>query len=446
MDATPQRISWAVVALAAVLAVAGARPHAGGWNDGSRLAAVESLVSRGTLAIDHSVFVHPRGVSPPPYGDPDAAGTCDRLLVAGHFYSDKPAVISLLMAATYRAGMALGLPDPSTRPDVFAWVLTVLFAGGAHVVALLCLWRLGRVVGLEGWTLTAWLASFAFATFALAYTRHVNNHVLHLALLAAVCLLAVEPPTAWRMVGLGTLAGVGFNLDLGSGPLLVLACLALATQPRSALIVALAALPWVAAGMGINYAIGGVLKPMNMVPEYSRWPGCPFDENSLTGFLRHSPSQFATYSLAMLFGKKGIFPHAVALWLALPASALLARRGPLRYPLAVLLAWCGATWMLYAALSNNAGGVCLSVRWFLPFLAPLYLLLALHLEESPGQVPAFLALSAVGAVMGLIMFAIGPWTPRMVPLLWPLNALALLAWAVAAWPRRVAAEPLRLAA
>ena len=34
-----------------------ARPYAGSWNDGSRLATVESLVDRHTWAIDDSIFV-----------------------------------------------------------------------------------------------------------------------------------------------------------------------------------------------------------------------------------------------------------------------------------------------------------------------------------------------------------------------------------------------------
>ena len=48
--------AWVLAALALVVAAVGARPYAGSWNDGCRLAAVESLVDRGTLAIDDSVF------------------------------------------------------------------------------------------------------------------------------------------------------------------------------------------------------------------------------------------------------------------------------------------------------------------------------------------------------------------------------------------------------
>ena len=39
------------------IALVSARDYAGGWNDGSRLATVESLVDYHTLAIDKSIYV-----------------------------------------------------------------------------------------------------------------------------------------------------------------------------------------------------------------------------------------------------------------------------------------------------------------------------------------------------------------------------------------------------
>jgi len=36
----------------------------------------------------------------------------------------------------------------------------------------------------------------------------------------------------------------------------------------------------------------------------------------------------------------------------------------------LLRLWCLGVWLLYAALSNNYGGLCCSIRWFVPLLAP----------------------------------------------------------------------------
>src|SRR5438105_9844683 len=179
-------ILWLIGIAALAIGVAAARPYAGSWNDGSRLAAVESLVDRHTLAIDDSLFCRPpqtllaSGHLPYTPERPDllAGGTRDKLRIGGHYYSDKPAVISFFMAGVYQAGTWLGLPPAGERPDVFCWVLTVGTAGLAYALAVLALHALARELGLPPGIHWAWLASFALSTCTLAYTRHVNNHIM----------------------------------------------------------------------------------------------------------------------------------------------------------------------------------------------------------------------------------------------------------------------------
>jgi hypothetical protein len=459
-------VPWLLGCAGLVLAAASALPYAGGWNDGSRLAAVESLADRHTLAIDDSVFCQPSAATIargcPPYL-PGATnlllfGTRDKLLISGHFYSDKPAVISLLMAGTYRAARRLGLPGAAERPDLFCGALTAGTSGLAFVLALLALHWLGRLLELPSRTHFAWLASFGLATFALTYTRHVNNHILLLAVLAGLCLESVRlareveggGATWGRLAGLGTLAGLGYNLDLGGGPLLLAAVFGLVAyrcrSKRAAAIFLLAALPWVAGCHALNYAIGGVWKPMNMVPEYSAWPGCPFTPQNMTGYSRHGPLKLAVYALALLFGKPGLFTHNLPLLLTLPALGWLLRGtrkaqsvapaalAAHRPELVCILGWCAATWLLYAALSNNYGGACCSVRWFVPFLAPAYYLLALYLREHPARRLEFAALSLWGGVLAGLMWRQGPWAEHMVPGLWPLVGAGLASW-LACWYR-----------
>ena len=263
-------VPWLVGVCALALAAVGARPYAGGWNDGSRLAAVESLADRHTLAIDDSVFCRPPteliAHGHPPYPPDDGsvwpAGTQDKLFIQGHYYSEKPAVITVLMAGLYQTGRWLGLPPARECPDLFAWIMTLATAAPAYVVTVLALYFLGGDLGLTGRRRLAWLASFALATCALTYTRHVNNHILQLAILALICWQAVRlarehaagRTSWWRLAGLGTLAGLGFNLDFGSGPLLAAALFALVAyrcrRPGPILVYLMAAGPWVAAGLG----------------------------------------------------------------------------------------------------------------------------------------------------------------------------------------------------
>jgi hypothetical protein len=449
-------VPWVLGLCTLALACASSLPYAGGWNDGSRLAAVESLGDRNTLAIDDSIFCHPPADRPPPY-PPDNEyllrnGTFDKLLIDGHFYSDKPAVISGLMAGLYRAYRLCGLPGSAERPDLFCRAMTLGTSALAYVVAVLALYFLGGEAGLRGRPRLAWVVSFALATCALTYTRHVNNHIMHLGVLALVCWQLVrlaresEPGrVSWlRLLVLGTLAGLGFNLDFGSGPLLVAAMFGIVIyrcrRPAAVLVFLLATVPWIAAGIGINRAVGGVWKPMNMVPEYSAWPGCPFNPGNMTGFVRHGRLRLLIYAVALLLGKKGIVVYNLPLLLGLPALfAVLRRPSGHRPELLVTLGWCAATWLLYSVLSNNYGGASCSIRWFVPFLAPGYYLLAVHLRQHPQHLVDFLVLSFWGGVLAALMWGQGPWAQHMVPLLWPIVGAAVVSWGLCGWWRRRAA-------
>src|SRR5262245_30744365 len=103
-----------ILIAAIVVAAVGAEPFAGGWNDGSRLAAVESLGERGTFVIDDSLFVRvpsePGRLSPYPADrlDLQTHGTLDKLFINGHYYSDKSPVPTVVMAGLYRAWLIFG--------------------------------------------------------------------------------------------------------------------------------------------------------------------------------------------------------------------------------------------------------------------------------------------------------------------------------------------------
>jgi hypothetical protein len=134
----------------------------------------------------------------------------------------------------------------------------------------------------------------------------------------------------------------------------------------------------------------------------------------------------------VLFGKHGFIVHNLPLLLCLPALTVLWRPSRYRAETVAGLLWCGLTWGLYALSSNNYSGACTSVRWFVPFLAPGFWLLAVVLRDRPRQRAGFLALSAWGVVLAGLMWWKGPWTMRMVPLMWPVVGSALLTWGIVA--------------
>jgi hypothetical protein len=436
---------WLVLAVAAVIALVSARPYAGCWNDGSRLAAVEALVDYHTLAIDRSVFVRvPSEAGAAPYPPEEPAllqtGTLDKLLIDGHWYSDKSPVPALLLAGVYQVLQWTTGLTARGRPDLFCYLMTLASAGLPYAVAVWSVHRLGVPLRLGPGLRLALAASFGLATVAPPYARHVNNHILLLGVAAALL-----PGLAWlaedaragrlswpRLLGLGTLAGLGYTVDLGAGPVLFVCMLGVvAFRCRRAGAVAAfltAALPWLALHHAVNYAVGGTFAPANAIAAYLQWPGSPFTPQTMTGRWQHpSVAHLVVYAADLLVGKQGFLGHNLPLFLAVPSLAALAWRRTADLP-EVLFAccWCGGTWLAYAVNSVNHSGLCCSVRWFVPLLAPAYYGLALFLRDRPRWRGTFLLLSAWGAGLGVLMWGEGPWMKHMVPGFWALQAAALL--------------------
>jgi hypothetical protein len=434
-----------VLAGAILVALLSCRPFAGGWNDGSRLATVESLVDYHTFSIDRSIFV----VVPteiPPYPPDDLLlrrGTQDKLLIAGRYYSDKSPVPALWLAAVYQTlQWSIGLVARE-QPSLFCYLMNLTSSGLAYVLAVLCMHRLGREIGLSlqrGLLLTA---SFALCTIGLVYAQHVNNHILLLAVAAAMLVTQARwcsrGLSAWLIAQLGLLAGLGYTIDLGAGPVLVGCTTALvAWRTRSwkqVVVCVLAMAPWMLLHHSVNYAIAGTLKPANAVAEYLAWPSSPFSAENMTGNWHHeSVFGYFRYLFLMLFGKQGFVGHNLALFLALPATVMLLRsRSRMTSEIMFCTAWSVGTVLLYAATSSNYSGVCCSIRWFVPLLAPLYFVVAVVLKERPGYAVDLLLLSIGGLAMCMLGCVNGPWSSRMIPGYWFIQVVTLAAWGIFRW-------------
>ena len=240
---------------------------------------------------------------------------------------------------------------------------------------------------------------------------------------------------------MGTLTGLAFNFDFGSGPPLVAALfVAVAWRTRRVAPTAmftLAVLPWLVSPGGINLHISGKWLPMSMYAEHYQWPGSPFSTTNLTGFLRHEPLDQFLYAAAMWFGKHGFLNHNLPTLLLLAAGwGVLRRITDGRIEMFALLGWALGAWLMYAVLSNNMGGACCSVRWFVPYLAPAFWALGLALRDRPEYRRPFALLAGFGFVLAAVMWWKGPWTGRMIPMMWPIVGLALISWGVMAWRQK----------
>jgi hypothetical protein len=429
---------WLIVAAASVIAIGSAFPYASGWNDGSRLASVESLVDRHTWVIDGSLFLEPLPDGSP-YHPGDArgrSGTLDKLWIGGRWYSDKSPVPALWLALCYWLMQTIFGLVAIEHPAIFCYAMAFCFSGAAYVIAVTSIFRMTTLIGLPGRIRLLVTASFALATLALIYVRTVNNH---LPFLAATSLMMVQithiargDKRLARWAALGLLASIGYALDLGAGPPFVLALAGMAALRRGGLarlsIFLAAALPIFLLHHVLNYRIGGTLTPANAHAPYVQWPGSPFA--AMTGQWHHANSAaFGLYALELLFGKAGFVIHNLPLLLGLPGFFILARKRPAEWPIIVgLLAGCAGVWIVYAVSSRNLSGVGCSIRWFLPTIAPGYFLLAVLVRERPAAIFDLALLSIAGAVLMSVGWAQTIWWGKMIPGFWFILAATLIAW------------------
>jgi hypothetical protein len=241
----------------------------------------------------------------------------------------------------------------------------------------------------------------------------------------------------WVFLLAGACAGFGFTIDQASGaPLAALAMLVVYLRTRrvdSTALFAAGALPWVVAHLGVNYAIGGVLVPLNMVPEYLRWPGSPFDETNMTGVSRHTPFGLVIYLRLLLLGESGFLIFNLPLLLAVVMGwIVVVRPVPDRLELAAMIAWSVIVVAVYAVLSDNLGGHALSIRWFVPLLVPGFWVLARLLVEKPALSIDFTLLAAFGLVVSALSWPCGPWLMVEQPSINGLAKAAVAAWALVA--------------
>ncbi len=429
------------VGLSAAIALVSAFPFASGWNDGSRLATVESLVERHTWIIDGSLFLEPDADGSPYHPDDPRLrnGTLDKLLIGGHWYSDKSPVPALWLALCYQILHTLFGLAVREHPGLFCYLMTVCFSGLSYIVAAASIFRMATIVGLVGRPRLLLTASFGLATLALIYVRLVNSHLPFLAVTSLMTVqmayMAKSDDRLIRWATLGLLASVGYCLDLGAGPPFVIALAGLAMTRTQGFVkltaFLVAAFPLFLLHHILNDHIGGTFTPANAHAAYVQWPGSPFAD--MTGQWHH-PSffSFVLYSLDLLVGKAGFLTHNPALLLALPGLYLLGRgKRVAEWPFACwLLAGCVGVWLMYAVSSRNLSGLGCSIRWFLPIIAPGYFVLAVLIRERPTLTRDLAILSLGGAIMMGLGWAQTIWWGKMIPGFWFLLAGTLLAWAV----------------
>lgn len=372
-------------------------------NPASRYATMEALVEHGTYRVDDTLL---------------GGRTVDKVQWEGAFYSSKPPLLPTLCApvyATLRAITGVGFRE-ATYPTVRAMRLFV--AALPWLVAMLLFVALARRCVGDDATAYGLAGAMVVGGLPTAYATHLDNHSFaFLALLAGA--LAIAPlfrddghlPLANAALA-GLCGGAATTFDLGATPIVGAFGVFIVWRLRHD---RAAAATFIATGlfapalqMWIQYQMIGDVRPFYLHRsayqyEGSYW-GNPIEFDALS-------EPWYVYAFHSLFGHHGVF--SVTPWLLLGLPWLFQKE---RTPNAESLRRVAAFATLfvvgyYVHKTNNYGGRCVGMRWFM-VLHPILAVGALRtverydlLRRRPIWVGVLVGASAVSALSG----AVNPW-------------------------------------
>jgi hypothetical protein len=167
-------------------------------NPASRLALIDSLLSRGTPATEDSRFFN----------------RLDMVFEDGHFYSDKPPLLALYSTAVIAPVHGPLTFDRDPAGKILYWLVVASASGLALLILVLATRSMhNRAGGSVPWP---WLAAgIVAATCVLPFARTYNDHIMEAAaLLVAFALLrgGAQSPGLRRPLAIGALIGLAWLL------------------------------------------------------------------------------------------------------------------------------------------------------------------------------------------------------------------------------------------
>jgi hypothetical protein len=340
-------------------------PDPKSWNDESRLAAIESVVERGTLVIDNSTFV----------------GTGDKIFVNGHFYSDKTPLSSLMGAVVYFPLHMLGF-RLSQDASVAYYCITFFTVKALWILSLLAFHAtLGLMRGNPA-TRAVHTLAFGLASIHLSWSTVYNNHSLAASLITIAFHFYMRSRQTGRpardMFVSGFLFSLAGNIDVPTtafyATFLVLILLD-ASRRKHVTHYLLPCLILAIPALAMNYSITGGFGPLQTDPSYFDYPGSPWKgAEKLSGTEMNSLPFFLSYALNCLFGRRGflVYNPLLLAFIAHLVRGMFGRTDFRKESIGIGIT--SAVVMLYYFLyTSNYGGESYSIRWFVPLLPLLYL-------------------------------------------------------------------------
>jgi hypothetical protein len=385
-----ERRRTAIVFCAAlVLCALITKPHTLSWNDRSRLATIDALVSARSFAIEHSAF---------------AAGTNDKYRYGGHTYSDKPPALALEGAAAAEVLAPFGI-TLGRAPDRAVYFITLLTVGVWFALGCAYAYAFQLLLGL-GVRRAAFVAAVTgLGTLALPYATVLANHVPSgSAALAGVYHLVRAREGSGHVVLSAAFMTLAYAFDASAAVFGLAAVILLwGAPPRLWITFALACAPVIAAQLAFNAHVSSGLGPPALNQASWSDPASPFYRGANQSvFLFTSPLDYARYALYLLAGDKGLISYT-PLTLLCAYGFVRMWRGPAPQPrvAAAVVATFAAYFALMVAFTNDYGALNYGERRYVNLFFVLCIALGPALAALPAGLPSAAARLAVVASVAI---------------------------------------------
>lgn len=337
-------------------------------NEISRLAAIESLVERQTFVIDDSRFKH----------------TVDKVYLNGHFYSDKPPVLSVWLASYYfLLNKVFGLSFEKNTP--LCYYLMTLFSVGVSYAALMVIFFNALRFAELSKKLSIYLTLLlGFGSLIFCYSRVLNNQLIAAFLLFSAYYLILkcgkrESPSKIRVFWVGLLTGFAFCVDIPTGGVFLVSYgvyLCFTQYRRSIWAYLLGVVPMISLFAILNTRITGSLLPPYFHKEGYDYAGSIFP--AAVGGTVGVSKNLLQYAFHLLFGFHGLFLFTPVLFFSIWIMFRIAKdfRHPFFKDSLMILVNLISLLTFFCLFTSNYGGQSFGFRWMLPLIPFMFYFLA----------------------------------------------------------------------
>jgi hypothetical protein len=410
-------------------------------NDASRFLTMESLVERGTFALNEK-HLH----------------TTDKIKRGENFYSSKPPVLSVMGAGIYYIlyhFFNLNFPNKTNyffSPSLAVYLINLILVDGAFVLLLFYFYKTLNLFNLERKYKTLLIFGLGLGTLYLPYSTTLNNHTIagSFLFISFYYLLKIKSDKSNHqnikkyLLLSGFFVSLSAVIDLPTGlsfVFLFFVCFYYQASKRNEnskfsfpsesryqrvntlffkfskkylIYYVLPILPIILIHLFFNLQITGDFLPAQFHREYGVYEGSYWNQPQGIDAVRHSTW---LYSFNILLGSHGLFFYSPILLFSLYATYKIIREKNHKFQNETFLIWLGFLIILlfYVIKFRGYGGTAYGFRWFIAITPLIYFLSILHFFQKPSD--KFINIFTLVLILSIGLSIVGLYNTWSVPCL-----------------------------